>query len=202
MSALTGILPVVTIEDAAAAPNLARALLAGGLTAVEVTLRTPDALKAIAAIRAEVPALMVGAGTVLTPGDVEAARNAGAAFGLAPGLDSATVHAAAAAGWMFVPGVASASEIQAGIGLGLNFFKFFPAVGAGGTAWLSAMAGPFADITFCPTGGITADNAHGFLALPNVRAIGGSWIAPPSLIAAGDFDQITRRAAAAAALGP
>ena len=193
------VIPVLTVERLADADPLARALVAGGLPVLEVTLRTPAAPEVIAAMRA-VDGAIVGAGTVLTARDVDVALKAGAQFLVSPGLSSGVVDAARAAGAPLLPGVATASELMRGLDLGLAHFKFFPAEQAGGTAILKAFAGPFASARFCPTGGITQDSASGYLALPNVLCVGGAWVAPTSLINAGAWDEIRALAAKAAAL--
>lgn len=192
------VIPVLTIERSADAVPLARALCAGGLGVLEVTLRTPAALEAIAAIAAEVPEVVVGSGTCVTAADLERSARAGARFAVSPGL---TPDLLAAEAIPLLPGVATASELMAGLQAGLSAFKFFPAAPAGGTAMLKAWAGPFADVRFCPTGGIDAANAPEFLKLPNVACVGGGWVAPKALIDAGDWAAITGLASAAAALG-
>ncbi|WP_296818572.1 bifunctional 4-hydroxy-2-oxoglutarate aldolase/2-dehydro-3-deoxy-phosphogluconate aldolase [Brevundimonas sp.] len=191
------VIPVLTIERVGDAAPLARALAAGGLSVLEVTLRTPAALEAITAIAADVPEAVVGSGTCLTAADVERSAKAGAKFAVSPGL---TPDILAADAIPLLPGVATASELMAGLQAGLSTFKFFPAVPAGGTAMLKAWAGPFADARFCPTGGIDVATAPEFLALPNVLCVGGGWVAPKPLIDAGDWAGITRLARSAAAL--
>lgn len=191
------VIPVLTIERVKDAVPLARALAAGGLNVLEVTLRTPVALEAIAAIAAEAPEAIVGSGTCLTPADVERSADAGAQFAVSPGL---TPDLLAAAAIPLLPGVATASELMAGLQAGLSAFKFFPAVQAGGAAMLKAWAGPFADVKFCPTGGIDAASAPTFLALPNVACVGGGWVAPKALVDASDWDAIRDLAAEARGL--
>ncbi len=191
------VIAVLTIERAADAVPLARALAAGGVKVLEVTLRTPDALAAIAAIAREVPEVIVGAGTVLNPRDLERAEQASAQFAVSPGLSEPLVKASAESALPFLPGVATASELMRGLDAGLEHFKFFPAEAAGGAATLKALQGPFAQCRFCPTGGITAVNARGYLALPNVLCVGGGWLAPTEAIAAGDWSSITDLARAA-----
>lgn len=193
------VIPVLTIERVEDAAPLARALTAGGLSVLEVTLRTTVALEAIAAIAADVPEAVVGSGTCLTPADIERSANAGAQFAVSPGL---TPDLLAADAIPLLPGVATASELMAGLQAGLSAFKFFPAVPAGGVAMLKAWAGPFADVKFCPTGGIDAASAPDFLALSNVACVGGGWVAPKALIDARDWAGITDLARAAAALSP
>lgn len=199
--AATRLVAVATIERPEDAAPLAEALAAGGLAAVEVALRTPRALDAIRAMKRAWPASLLGAGTVLTPGQADAARSAGADFGLAPGLDAATVRRCAALAWPFIPGVATASEIQAAIGLGCRLLKFFPAETLGGPRGLRVLAAPFAHIgvRFLPLGGIDAAALPAWLAEPSVAAVGGSWIAPPSAIRQKDWAGIARRAAEAVA---
>jgi 2-dehydro-3-deoxyphosphogluconate aldolase/(4S)-4-hydroxy-2-oxoglutarate aldolase len=197
--ALAPVVPVLVIEDAARAEGLARALLAGGLPALEVTLRTPAALEAIA-IMARIPGGVVGAGTLLTARDVEAAKAAGATFGVSPGATDRLLDACEANDLPLMAGVATPSEAMRLLERGYTVAKFFPAEVNGGVAALKAMAGPLPRLRFCPTGGIGPANLRDYLALPNVLCVGGSWVAPPALVAAGDWDGITRLAAAAAAL--
>jgi 2-dehydro-3-deoxyphosphogluconate aldolase/(4S)-4-hydroxy-2-oxoglutarate aldolase len=197
--ALAPVVPVLVIEDAARAEGLARALLAGGLPALEVTLRTPAALEAIA-IMARIPGGVVGAGTLLTARDVEAAKAAGATFGVSPGATDRLLDACEANDLPLIAGVATPSEAMRLLERGYTVAKFFPAEVNGGVAALKAMAGPLPRLRFCPTGGIGPANLRDYLALPNVLCVGGSWVAPPALVAAGDWDGITRLAAAAAAL--
>jgi 2-dehydro-3-deoxyphosphogluconate aldolase/(4S)-4-hydroxy-2-oxoglutarate aldolase len=197
-----GLIPVAVIEDGAAAVLLGRALAAAGGRVVEVTFRTVAAERAIAEL-VEQGLLLVGAGTVVRPEQVDAARAAGARFIVSPGFDVRVVERCRELALPVVPGVASASEIMAALAAGLSLVKLFPAEPLGGLALLRALHAPFPDVRFIPTGGLTAENAPGYLRLPYVAAIGGSWMLAPSLIAAGDFDQITRLTAAALALtGP
>jgi 2-dehydro-3-deoxyphosphogluconate aldolase / (4S)-4-hydroxy-2-oxoglutarate aldolase len=196
---LAPVIPVLTVERVDDAVPLAQALVAGGLRALEVTLRTPAALNVIAAM-SDVAGAVVGAGTVLNGKDVDAAFAAGARFIVSPGLSESVVEHAANAGVPVLPGVATSSELMHGLDLGLTHFKFFPAEQAGGLPLLKAFAGPFAHCRFCPTGGVTAERALEYLALPNVLCVGGSWIATPELIRAGDWREIEARAAIAAAL--
>ncbi len=191
------VIAVLTIERADDAVPLARALAAGGVKVLEVTLRTSEALAAIAAIAREVPEAIVGAGTVLTPRDLERAEQAGARFAVSPGLTEPLIEAAADSALPFLPGVATASELMRGLDAGLEHFKFFPAEAAGGAAVLKALQGPFAQCRFCPTGGITPVNAGAYLALPNVLCVGGGWLAPLEAITAGDWGRITDLARAA-----
>jgi 2-dehydro-3-deoxyphosphogluconate aldolase/(4S)-4-hydroxy-2-oxoglutarate aldolase len=171
------VIPVIVIDDINHAVPVAEALVAGGLRVLEVTLRTPCALEAIARMK-DVEGAIVGAGTVLSKADLDAAMEAGAEFIVSPGLTEPLGMAAVAADIPFLPGVASASDIMRGLDLGLSHFKFFPAVTSGGIAALKALAGPFANIRFCPTGGITAQTAPEWLALDPVLCVGGSWLLP------------------------
>lgn len=196
------VMPVIVIEDAAQAVPLARALLAGGVRVLEVTLRTAAALEAIRAIAREVPQALVGAGTILNAQDLHQAREAGASFGVSPGATPELLRAAAEGGWPFLPGVATASEAMAALAAGHTALKFFPAAQAGGVAMLKALAGPLPQLVFCPTGGITTATAPDYLALPNVACVGGSWLTPAALLRAGDWAAITRLAAEAVALKP
>jgi 2-dehydro-3-deoxyphosphogluconate aldolase/(4S)-4-hydroxy-2-oxoglutarate aldolase len=198
--ALGPVMPVVTIDDARQAPALAGALVAGGVRAIEVTLRTPAGLEAIRAISAEVPQAVAGAGTVLSPADLAAAAAAGARFAVSPGATPALLEAAAGGPLPYLPAIATASELMRVMEAGFAAAKFFPAAQAGGPAALRALAGPFADIRFCPTGGVDAANARDYLALPNVLCVGGSWIASREAIARGDFAVIERLAREATAL--
>lgn len=188
------IVPVLTVETPAQAVPLARALAAGGLATLEVTLRTPAALEALAAMAREVTGVTLGAGTVRDPGQGDAAIAAGAKFLVSPGMTPRLLEAAQ--GWRvpFLPGVATASEAMALADLGYRVLKFFPAEPSGGLAKLKALAQPLADIRFCPTGGISAGNVAAYLAAPNVVAVGGSWMAPANLVAAGDWAGITKLA--------
>ena len=194
------VMPVVVIDDAANAVPLARALVAGGVRAIEITLRTGAALDAVRAIARDVPDAIPGVGTALTGADVLAALEAGAKFIVSPGATPALLEAAIGSGLPFLPGVATASELMAGTAAGLSAFKFFPAAQAGGVEGLKALGGPFPHARFCPTGGVTAANAAAYLALSNVACVGGSWLAPRETIAAGDFVKIEALARAASAL--
>ncbi len=193
------VIPVLVIQEAASARALAEALVAGGLPALEVTLRTPAALNAIRAM-AEVPGGVVGAGTLLTPDDVRAACAAGARFGVSPGATDRLLDACEEAELTLLPGAATASEAMALLERGHDVQKFFPAEAAGGVAMLRALAGPLPQIRFCPTGGVTPGNARDYLALSNTLCVGGSWVAPEELVAAGKWEAITRLAQEAAAL--
>lgn len=196
------VIPVIVLDRVQDAVPLAHALVAGGIHMLEITLRTPQALACIEAIAREVPDAVPGAGTVRSRSDVESARRAGARFLVSPGYTPSLGRAASASGLPLLPGVATSSEIMAALDDGHNALKFFPAVAAGGTALLKAWHGPFADVRFCPTGGISPQNARDFLALPNVACVGGSWLTPAELIARRDWDAITRLAAQAAQLRP
>lgn len=196
---LAPVIPVLTIARVEDARPLAEALVAGGLPALEVTLRTPAALDAMRAMT-EVPGAVVGAGTVLNTRDLDAAVGAGARFIVSPGLTDALPGAAKAAGVPLLPGVVTSSDLMRGLDHGLRHFKFFPAEQAGGIPMLKAFSGPFGAVKFCPTGGVTPENARSYLALPNILCVGGSWIAPPDLVAAGSWSEISARAKAAAAL--
>ncbi|PWG64660.1 bifunctional 4-hydroxy-2-oxoglutarate aldolase/2-dehydro-3-deoxy-phosphogluconate aldolase [Sediminicurvatus halobius] len=185
------VIPVLEIEDRAQAVPLARALVAGGLPVLEVTLRTGAALEAVAAIRREVPEALVGVGTVTRVGHCREAADAGASFLVSPGVTERLLAAAEAAGLGLLPGIATASEIILAGEAGLRHLKFFPAEANGGTAALRALRGPFPDVRFCPTGGVRPQNFLDYLSLPNVLCVGGSWLAPASALAAGDWDRIT-----------
>jgi 2-dehydro-3-deoxyphosphogluconate aldolase/(4S)-4-hydroxy-2-oxoglutarate aldolase len=197
---LAPVLPVVVIEDVADAVPLARALVAGGLPAIEVTLRTPVALEALRAIADEVPGAVVGAGTVLTPGQVKECVAAGARFLVSPGWTDLLLEAMQGSGVPFLPGVSTTSEVVALLERGVREMKFFPARAAGGTAYLRALAGPLPQARFCPTGGIGVDSAPDYLALPNVGCVGGSWMIPADAVAARDWGRIEALAREAAAL--
>ncbi|MFE9400820.1 bifunctional 4-hydroxy-2-oxoglutarate aldolase/2-dehydro-3-deoxy-phosphogluconate aldolase [Streptomyces sp. NPDC006530] len=199
---LAPVVPVVVIDDAADAVPLARALVAGGLTAIEVTLRTPAALDSIRAIAAEVPGAVVGAGTVLTPDAVADAVGAGARFLVSPGWTPNLLAAMRASGVPFLPGVSTASEVVALLEQGVSEMKFFPAEAAGGTAYLAALASPLPRARFCPTGGITPASAPAYLSLPNVACVGGSWMLPRPAITARDWPHIETLSRKAATLMP
>ncbi|NDK27885.1 bifunctional 4-hydroxy-2-oxoglutarate aldolase/2-dehydro-3-deoxy-phosphogluconate aldolase [Streptomyces sp. TR1341] len=200
---LAAVVPVVVIAEVSDAVPVARALVGGGLRGVEVTLRTPAALEAIRAIAEEVPEAVVGAGTVITPGQVAAAVAAGARFLVSPGWTEGLLAAMRGCGVPFLPGVSTASEVVALLERGVREMKFFPAQAAGGTAYLRSLAGPLPQARFCPTGGIGPGNAAEYLALPNVGCVGGSWMVPADAVAAGDWARIEALARAAAGLrGP
>jgi 2-dehydro-3-deoxyphosphogluconate aldolase/(4S)-4-hydroxy-2-oxoglutarate aldolase len=194
------VIPVIVLHKVEHAVPLAEALVAGGVKVLEVTLRTAVALRAIEAIAKAVPQAVLGAGTLRNAADASAARGAGCVFGVSPGYTSAIGAACRDAQLPLLPGVSSASEVMAANDDGLRFLKFFPAVPAGGVAMLKALHGPFPDVVFCPTGGITADNAAQFLALPNVRVCGGSWLTPADAMEQGDWARITRLAREAGAM--
>lgn len=194
------VIPVIVIDQLAHAVPLARALVAGGVKVLEVTLRTPVALDAIAAIAREVPEAIVGAGTLRTAADAAAAKQAGSRFAVSPGFTAELAKACEAQGLPLLPGVSTASEVMMAADAGYRFLKLFPATAVGGTNLLKALAGPFPDIAFCPTGGITVQTAPDFLALPNVKVCGGSWLTPGDAVKAGDWERITRLAKEAGAL--
>ncbi|MCH1868069.1 bifunctional 4-hydroxy-2-oxoglutarate aldolase/2-dehydro-3-deoxy-phosphogluconate aldolase [Nocardioides sp. CFH 31398] len=194
------VMPVVVVDRVADAVPLARALVAGGLPAIELTLRTPAALDAIRAIVAEVPGILVGAGTVTTPAQADAAARAGARFLVSPGATPSLLSALTGTGLPFLPGTQTVSEVLAVLEAGYTEMKFFPAEAAGGTAWLASVAAPVPAARFCPTGGITRGSARSYLALPNVGCVGGSWITPKKLVDAGEWGQVTALAAEAAML--
>ncbi|GAA2595010.1 bifunctional 4-hydroxy-2-oxoglutarate aldolase/2-dehydro-3-deoxy-phosphogluconate aldolase [Streptomyces axinellae] len=197
---LAPVIPVVVLEDAADAVPLARALVDGGLPAIEVTLRTPAAHEAIRAIAAEVPEAVVGAGTVLGAAQVRTAAEAGARFLVSPGWTDALLAALRGSGLPFLPGVATASEVLGLLERGVTEMKFFPAEAAGGLPYLKSLASPLPRARFCPTGGIGAGNAADYLALPNVACVGGTWMLPPDALSARDWDRVRALAAEAAAL--
>lgn len=194
------VIPVIAIERPEDALPLCRALVEGGLPVLEITLRTAHALDAIRAVAAALPEACVGAGTVLSAADMQAAVEAGARFLIAPGATEALYAAARALPVPLIPGVATASELMRGLELGWRRFKFFPAAASGGVAALRALAGPLPMARFCPTGGIDAASAPGYLALPNVACVGGSWMLPAAAVRAGDWQQVRALAREAAAL--
>ena len=194
------VIPVIVIDRLEDAVPLARALVEGGVRVLEVTLRTPVALSAIEAMAREVPGAIVGAGTIRSAADARAAKQAGAVFGVSPGYTVEVGAACRDIGLPLLPGVATASEVMAAQADGLSFLKFFPATAAGGIPMLKALGGPFPDVVFCPTGGITLQSAPEFLSLPNVKVCGGSWLTPADAVRSGDWGRITRLAAEAAAL--
>lgn len=196
------VVPVLVVAGASAAVSVARALVAGGLPAIEITLRTAEALDAIAAVAAEVEGAIVGAGTVLSPRQLEQAQAAGARFAVSPGSAPALLDAAADCPVPLLPGAATASEAMALFDRGYRLQKFFPAEPAGGIAYLKALAAPLPAVGFCPTGGVSPDNAAGYLALGNVVCVGGSWVAPAAAVAERRWDEVERLARAASALAP
>jgi 2-dehydro-3-deoxyphosphogluconate aldolase/(4S)-4-hydroxy-2-oxoglutarate aldolase len=198
--ALAPVVPVVIVDDAAHAVPMAKALVTGGIRAIEVTLRTPAGLNAIRAIAAEVEGAVVGVGTVLDGTQLEAARTAGARFAVSPGASPRLLDAADDDELPLLPGVATAGEAMTLLERGYSHLKFFPAVPAGGARLLAAWASPLPQIRFCPTGGISLTNAPEFLALPNVACVGGSWLAPSDKLEAGDWSGIERLAREAALL--
>ncbi len=185
------VIPVIVLTDVAQAVLMARALVAGGIRMLEVTLRTPQALACIEAIARNVPDAVVGAGTVRNPQDAQASAIAGARFIVSPGYTSALGQACRDTGLPLLPGVATGSEIMMAQADGFNELKFFPAMQAGGPAMLKAWGGPFGDVQFCPTGGVSAANAADFLSLPNVACVGGSWLTPAEALVRGNWAQIT-----------
>ncbi|MCX6398335.1 MAG: bifunctional 4-hydroxy-2-oxoglutarate aldolase/2-dehydro-3-deoxy-phosphogluconate aldolase [Propionibacteriales bacterium] len=194
------VMPVVVIDDLATAVPVARALVAGGLPAIELTLRTPVALDALRAIAAEVPEILLGAGTITTPAQAMAAVEAGARFLVSPGLTPDLLTAMRETGLPFLPGTSTVSEVMRVLDAGITEMKFFPAEAAGGTAYLKSVAGPLPRARFCPTGGITPASAPTYLGLSNVGCVGGSWITPADAVAAGDWERISKLAAEAATL--
>lgn len=194
------VIPVIAIEEAQQAVPLAKALVAGGIRVLEVTLRTAHGLTAIRAIAEQVPEAIVCVGTLTQPGEFAAARDAGAVFGVSPGLTTALIDAARSSGLPLLPGVMTPSEVMAAREAGFAQLKLFPAVPAGGVGMLKALAGPLPDVLFCPTGGITPESAPQFLALENVACVGGSWLTPKEALRAGDWAAITALARQASAL--
>ncbi|MDF1873384.1 bifunctional 4-hydroxy-2-oxoglutarate aldolase/2-dehydro-3-deoxy-phosphogluconate aldolase [Vannielia sp.] len=197
--ALAPVVPVLVVDDAAHAAPLARALVAGGLPALEVTLRTPAALDVIREM-AQVEGGVVGAGTLLTPADVKAAKAAGATFGVSPGATDTLLQACEDEGLPLLPGAATASEAMRLFERGYRVMKFFPAEASGGAPALKGIGAPIPQISFCPTGGVSIKNAMDYLSLPNVICVGGSWVAPKTLVETGDWEGITALAKEAAAL--
>ena len=193
------VVPVIVVKDLADAVPMAKALLAGGIKVLEVTLRTPVALDAIRLLSQEVPDAIVGAGTVTTAEQLQQCIDAGAKFAISPGLTRELLQAGKDAPIPLIPGIASISELMEGTGLGYTHFKFFPAEAAGGVKTLKSIHGPFADIRFCPTGGINEKNFLDYLALPNVKCVGGSWIVPDDAVSNKDWNRITELCNAAVA---
>ena len=198
--ALAPVIPVLTVEKLAHAAPLAKALYAGGLKVLEITLRSAAALDVIAAMRAAVPGAVVGAGTLVRPQDFKRADAAGAQFAVTPGLTPELADAARNVGYPLLPGIITPSEILQALHFGYDTLKFFPAQQAGGIAMLQAFGGPFANVAFCPTGGISRESAPAFLQLPNVLCVGGSWVAPKALLDKGDWAGIEALARDAAGL--
>ena len=193
---LAPVIPVVTVEEVRHAAPLARALLAGGVGVVELTLRTPAAMESLRVIADEVPEIVLGAGTVLDPAQADAAVAAGARFVVTPGVTPALLAHLPGLGVPALPGAATVSEALTLLEAGITELKFFPAGPAGGPAYLSALAGPLPQVRFCPTGGISAGNAAEYLALPNVGCVGGSWLTPKDALVAQDWDRVTELARA------
>jgi 2-dehydro-3-deoxyphosphogluconate aldolase/(4S)-4-hydroxy-2-oxoglutarate aldolase len=196
----SAVIPVIAIDKIEYAVPLAKALVAGGIRVLEVTLRTEHGLPAIRAMAEQVEGAIVGVGTLTQPEEFAAARDAGAVFGVSPGLTPALIQAAKQSGLPLLPGVMTPSEVMAAREQGFRQLKLFPAVPAGGVGMLNAIAGPLGDITFCPTGGISQETAPQFLACKNVACVGGSWLTPKDAMEAGDWDRITALAKAASAL--
>lgn len=196
----SAVIPVIAIDDLAHAVPLARALVAGGIRVLEVTLRTVHGLPAIRAIAEQVEGAIVGVGTLMQAHEFVAARDAGAVFGVSPGLTADLISAARSSGLPLLPGVMTPSEVMAARAAGFAQLKLFPAVPAGGVGMLNALAGPLGDVMFCPTGGISIETAPQFLACKNVACVGGSWLTPKDALLAGDWDRITALAKAASAL--
>lgn len=197
---LAPVIPVLTVQGPADGVPLARALARGGLRAIEVTLRTAGALEALKAIAAEVPEAVPGAGTVLDARQLDAAQAAGARFFVSPGCTPGLARAARQAGAAYLPGIQTVSEAMVMAELGHHMLKFFPASAAGGTDWLKSVAAPLGGLSFCPTGGITAESASQYLSLANVACVGGSWVAPAKAVAAQDWAAVERLAVAASGL--
>lgn len=198
--AMGPVMPVIVIDDSSKAVPLAQALIDGGIRTIEITLRTPAALESIRAVADACPDILIGAGTVTNEALATSARDAGARFLVSPGTTDAVIKGAADAGLPLLPGAASVSEIMRLMDAGFSAIKFFPAAAAGGPSFVKSLASPLAGLQVCPTGGISLDNAQDWLSLPNVPCVGGSWIAPQTMISAGDLRTITANARAAAAL--
>ena len=194
------VMPVIVLDRVDDAIPLAEALVSGGIRVLEVTMRTPAAIECVRAIRAAVPGAIVGVGTITNIADMDAARAAGAMFGVSPGTTPALLSHAAGVGFPFLPGSMTPSDVMRALDAGFAAMKLFPAKQAGGIEMLKALGGPFPQVLFCPTGGIDAESAPAYLALPNVACVGGSWLAPAALVAKKDWDEIRRRAVAAALL--
>jgi len=194
------VIPVIVINQLEDAVPMARALVAGGVRVLEVTLRTPIALQCMEAIARDVPQAVLGAGTIRSVADAKAAKDVGCVFGVSPGYTSQIGNACRELGLPLLPGTATGSEVMQATADGYSFLKFFPAMQSGGIAMLKALAGPFTDVVFCPTGGITVETAPQFLALPNVKVCGGSWLTPADAVASKDWGRITQLAKEASAL--
>lgn len=188
------VMPVMVIQNLDDAVPLAQALVAGGIKVLEITLRTPVALDAIRLIRREVGEAVVGVGTVANAAQLKAVEEAGAVFAISPGITSSLLAAAASGGIALIPGIATLSELMLGMEYGLDHFKFFPAEAAGGIPMLKAIAGPFPQMTFCPTGGISPDNYQAYLQLGNVACVGGSWLAPQDAVKSKNWEKVTELA--------
>ncbi|ROS42996.1 bifunctional 4-hydroxy-2-oxoglutarate aldolase/2-dehydro-3-deoxy-phosphogluconate aldolase [Amycolatopsis thermoflava] len=197
---LSPVLPVVVVDDAADAVPLAKALVAGGIRVIELTLRTPAGLAAIERVAAEVPEIVVGAGTVVTPEQARQAADAGSAFLVTPGCTDRLLEAVSGTGLPFLPGVSTVSEAMRVAEHGITALKFFPAEASGGVAYLKALGGPLPQLRFCPTGGVTVQNAPSYFALSTVGCVGGTWLTPKDAVATGDFGRIEELAREAAAL--
>jgi len=193
------VVPVIVLEELTSAEPLARALLAGGVRVLEITLRTPAAMEAIGLISREVPEAIVGAGTVVTPEQLVAVEDAGGLFAISPGLTPALLEAADGGGIPLIPGISTVSELMTGMEQGYDHFKFFPAEAAGGVKTLESIGGPFPRMTFCPTGGITPDNYRDYLRLGSVACVGGSWLVPAEALMNRDWQRITALASTAVA---
>ena len=198
--AASPVMPVIVLDRVEDAVPLAEALVSGGIRVLEVTMRTAAALDCVRAIRAAVPNAIVGVGTITNIADMNAAREAGAIFGVSPGTTPGLLSHAATSGFPFLPGSMTPSDVMRALDAGFTAMKLFPAQQAGGIAMLKALGGPFPQVMFCPTGGIDADSARGFLALPNVACVGGSWLSPASLIASKSWSEIQKKAEAASRL--
>jgi 2-dehydro-3-deoxyphosphogluconate aldolase/(4S)-4-hydroxy-2-oxoglutarate aldolase len=187
-------MPVMVIKNIDDAVPLAKALVAGGIRVLEITLRTPAALEAIKRISHDVEGAIVGAGTIANPAQLQAAEEAGAVFAISPGITSSLLSAAVKGDIALIPGIATLSELMLGMEYGLDHFKFFPAEAAGGIPMLKSIAGPFPQATFCPTGGISPENYSAYLKLPNVACVGGSWLAPQDAVNTKNWSQVTELA--------
>lgn len=192
--AASPVMPVIVLDTVSDAVPLAEALVSGGIRVLEVTMRTPAALDCVRAIRAAVPNAIVGVGTITNVTDMNAARDAGAMFGVSPGTTPELLSHAAASGFPFLPGSMTPSDVMRALDAGFTAMKLFPAKQAGGIEMLKALGGPFPQVLFCPTGGIDAESAPGYLALANVACVGGSWLSPAALVASKNWDEIQRRA--------